>query len=139
MSDNDVEDQMYMLAKSPSSTIPTFQGYKINRNTFYTIAQDRKSTNQNSGTLFDAATDNGQNVTYYGYIEEIWELGYGRRYFTGWNFSFINVSLFLVVPPLCLTSHDGYSLLMDRLIGLGRLAQPNWKQLEASPTNTLHP
>ncbi|KAK1625843.1 hypothetical protein QYE76_000158 [Lolium multiflorum] len=77
MNDNDVGDQLYMLAKTPSSTITTFQGYEINGNTFYTIAQDNKSTNQNSGVRFDAATENGQKVTYYGYIEEIWKLDYG--------------------------------------------------------------
>ena len=37
MNDNDVVDQLYMLAKTPSSTITTFQGYEINGNTFYTI------------------------------------------------------------------------------------------------------
>ncbi|KAK1695398.1 hypothetical protein QYE76_012095 [Lolium multiflorum] len=80
MSDNVVVDQLYMLAKTPSSTITTFQGYEINGNTFYTIAQDKKSTNQNSGVRFDAATENGQKVTYYGYIEEIWELDYGPSF-----------------------------------------------------------
>ena len=68
---------MYLLARSPSSAILTFQGYKINGNTFYTIAQDKKSTNQNSGVRFDAIDENGQKDTYYGYIEEIWELDYG--------------------------------------------------------------
>ncbi|KAK1627238.1 hypothetical protein QYE76_001553 [Lolium multiflorum] len=76
----EVVDQLYMLAKTPSSTITTFQGYEINGNTFYTIAQDKKSTNQNSGVRFDAATENGQKVTYYGYIEEIWELDYGPSF-----------------------------------------------------------
>ncbi|XP_044947283.1 uncharacterized protein LOC123396399 [Hordeum vulgare subsp. vulgare] len=80
MNDNDVVDQLYMLSKTPSSTITTFQGYEINGNTFYTIAQDKKSTNQNSGVRFDAATENGQKVTYYGYIEEIWELDYGPSF-----------------------------------------------------------
>ncbi|KAK1664030.1 hypothetical protein QYE76_052189 [Lolium multiflorum] len=70
------DEQLYLLAKQPSSTIPTFQGYEINGNTFYTFAQDKKSTNQNSGVRFDAADDNGKKVTYYGYIEEIWELEY---------------------------------------------------------------
>jgi hypothetical protein len=56
----------------------TFQGYKINGNTFYTIAQDKKSTNQNSGVRFDAAKDNGRKDTYY--IEEIWELDYGPSF-----------------------------------------------------------
>ncbi|KAK1678990.1 hypothetical protein QYE76_039838 [Lolium multiflorum] len=75
-----LRNQLYMLAKTPSSTITTFQGYEINGNTFYTIAQDKKSTNQNSGVRFDAATENGQKVTYYGYIEEIWELDYGPSF-----------------------------------------------------------
>jgi hypothetical protein len=56
MNDNVVEEQLYLLAKLPSSTILTFQGYEINANTFYTVAQDKKSTNQNSGVRFDAVT-----------------------------------------------------------------------------------
>jgi hypothetical protein len=72
MNENDVEEQLYLLAKLPSSTILTFQGYEIKANTFYMVAQDKKkSTNQNSG---DAVTGKGRKDTYYGYIEEIWEL-----------------------------------------------------------------
>ena len=71
MNNTKVGDQLYWLAKSPSSTICTFQGYEINGNTFYTVAQDKKSSNQNSGVHFDATDDNGQKDTYYGYIEEI--------------------------------------------------------------------
>jgi hypothetical protein len=78
--DGTVEEQLYLLAKQPSSTISTFQGYEINGNTFYTITQDKKSTNQNSGVRFDAADGNGNKVTYYGYIEEIWELHYGPTF-----------------------------------------------------------
>ncbi|KAK1605539.1 hypothetical protein QYE76_029212 [Lolium multiflorum] len=74
------DEQLYLLAKQPSSTISTFQGYEINGNTFYTFAQDKKSTNQNSGVRFDAADDNGKKVTYYGHIEEIWELEYGPNF-----------------------------------------------------------
>ena len=51
-----------MLAKKPSSTTTIFQGYEINGNTFYTIAQHKKSTNQNSGVLFDAATERGKDT-----------------------------------------------------------------------------
>ena len=80
MNDNDVGDQLYLLAKLPSSTILTFKGYEINGNTFYTFAQDQKSTNQNSGVRFDAAADKGRKDTYYGYIEEIWELDYGPSF-----------------------------------------------------------
>ena len=80
MNETTVGDQLYLLAKSPSSTILTFQGYEMNGNTFYTSAQDKKSTNQNSGVCFDATNNNGKNDTYYGYIEEIWELNYGPTF-----------------------------------------------------------
>jgi hypothetical protein len=69
MNDNDVGEQLYLLSKSPSSTILTFQGYEINANIFYTSAQDKKSTNQNIGVRFDAATGKGRKNIYYGYIE----------------------------------------------------------------------
>ena len=65
MNDNTVGDQLYLLAASPSSTVLHFQGYEINGNTFYTIAQDKKSTNQNSGVRYDATDENGKKHTYY--------------------------------------------------------------------------
>ena len=64
----------------PSCHILTFKGYEINGNTFYTIAQDKRSTNQNSGIRIDATNPNGNKETYYGRIEEICELDY-RPYF----------------------------------------------------------
>jgi hypothetical protein len=78
--DKTIGDQMYLLPKSPSSTIWTYQGYEINENTFYTIVQDKKSTNQNSGVLFDAENDDGSKDTYYGYIEEIGDLDYAPTF-----------------------------------------------------------
>jgi hypothetical protein len=45
INDNVVEEQLYLLAKLPSLTILTFQGYEINTNTFYMVAQDKKRTN----------------------------------------------------------------------------------------------
>jgi hypothetical protein len=80
MNDTTIGDQLYLLAVTPSVTVLTFQGYEINGNTFYTIAQDKKSTNQNSGVRFDATYENGKRDTYYGYIEEIWELDYGPTF-----------------------------------------------------------
>ena len=55
--DTTVCDELYSLSRGPSSTVLTYKGYEINGNTFYTIAQDQKSTNQNSGVRFDAATE----------------------------------------------------------------------------------
>ena len=71
MGNTTVGDELYLLARTPSLTVLTFQGYEINGNTFYTIAQDKKITNQNSGVRFDAAITNRSNDTYYGYIEDI--------------------------------------------------------------------
>ena len=77
LNDGDIQNDLHSLSQLPSSNIMTFKGYQINGNTFYTIAQDKKSTNQNSGVRFDAATKTGKE-TYYGYTKEIWELDYGR-------------------------------------------------------------
>ena len=71
------DEQLKRLAQGPSGTILTFQGYEINGYTFYTRAQDKKSTNQNSGVRIDATDNNGNKDTYYGIIEEIWEMDYG--------------------------------------------------------------
>jgi hypothetical protein len=65
INDTTIGYELYMLAMKPCLTMLTFQGYEINGNTFYTIAQDKKSTNQNSGVCFDAANDNGRKDTYY--------------------------------------------------------------------------
>ena len=67
MHDAAIEDDMYLLSQLPSSNIMTSKGCEINGNTFYKIAQDKKSTNQNSGVRFDAETNTGKE-TYYGYI-----------------------------------------------------------------------
>ena len=75
-----VGQELYLLAKSPSSTILTFQGYEINGNTFYTETQNKKSTNQTSGVRFDATNDDGTKDTYYGFIQQIWELDYGPSF-----------------------------------------------------------
>ena len=34
----------------------------------------KRAPTKNSGVRFDATDENGQKDTYYGYIEEIWEL-----------------------------------------------------------------
>jgi hypothetical protein len=58
----------------------TFKGYEINDNTYYTMVQDKRSTNQNSGIHIDAIDLNGNKETYYGCIEEIWEQDYGPNF-----------------------------------------------------------
>ena len=71
MHNMDIGEQLFLLSKGPFWNILTYQGYKINGNTFYTAAQDKKSTNQNSGVRMDATDSNGKKETFYGYIEEI--------------------------------------------------------------------
>ncbi|GJW40863.1 ulp1 protease family, C-terminal catalytic domain-containing protein [Tanacetum coccineum] len=57
------------------------QGYDINGYTFYTEQQDDKSTVQNSGVTLIATTTDSSRMTiaknsYYGVVDEIWELDY---------------------------------------------------------------
>jgi hypothetical protein len=67
---------LQILASGPSTTIHRYTSYDINSYTFYTMAQDNKKTNQNSGVRTDAYDCDGNRETYYGFIEEIWELEY---------------------------------------------------------------
>jgi hypothetical protein len=56
--------------------IHRYTSYDINCYTFYTRAQDNTKTNQNNGVRTDAYNCDGNRETYYGFIEEIWELEY---------------------------------------------------------------
>ena len=80
MHNMDIGEQLFLLSRGPSWNILTYQGYEINGNTFYMAAQVKKSTNQNSGMRMDATDNNGKKETFYGYIEEIWELDYGPNF-----------------------------------------------------------
>jgi hypothetical protein len=77
MGDDTIEEQLAWLARGPSMSVSTFQGYEINGYTFYSRAQDEKSTNQNSGVHINAIDSSGKKDRYFGVIEEIWELNYG--------------------------------------------------------------
>ncbi|BAS87782.1 Os04g0146034 [Oryza sativa Japonica Group] len=77
MGNETINQQLAFLARGPSGSIATFQRYEINGYTFHTRAQDIKSTNQNSAICIDAMGHDGSTGTYYGAIEDIWELAYG--------------------------------------------------------------
>nr|ABB47542.1 transposon protein, putative, CACTA, En/Spm sub-class [Oryza sativa Japonica Group] len=64
------------LARGPSWDVDTWQGYDINGYTFYTVTLDEKSIVQNSRVRIDAYQDQAGSSTYYGRIEQIWELNY---------------------------------------------------------------
>jgi hypothetical protein len=67
----------------PLIAVTRYKGMDINGYTFYTMTQDKKSIYQNSGVHVRAVVDDShdddddtETYTYYGQIEEIWELDY---------------------------------------------------------------
>jgi len=87
ISEEEVDQVVERLGYGPRYDVASYQGYDINGYTFYTKQQDDKSTLQNCGvTLIATTTENDRenNVarsrttknSYYGVIEEIWELDY---------------------------------------------------------------
>jgi hypothetical protein len=69
---------MKMLASHPSSCVTSWQAYDINGYTYYT-KKDKKSVAQNGGIHIEAIDPQGLKTTYYGYIQDIWELDYVLR------------------------------------------------------------
>ena len=76
MANDEIHEQLAWLARGSANSILMYQGYEINGYTFYTRAQDKKSTNQNSGVRIDAIGHDGNKDSYFGVMEEIWELDY---------------------------------------------------------------
>jgi len=84
--DNASETLRKLAYGQPKRNVTTWQGYNINKYSFYTKAQDEKSTMQNSGVTLRAKSqhfasvhdDNPRvaSIPYFGLIEEIWELKY---------------------------------------------------------------
>ncbi|XP_022002359.1 uncharacterized protein LOC110899776 [Helianthus annuus] len=83
----DFDKTVERLGRGPDVRVTTYQGYDINGYTFYTKDQDEKSTMQNSGVTVIASRaefDNNNHSSririakdsYYGVIQEIWELNY---------------------------------------------------------------
>ena len=70
---------MYGRAFFHSSTLHSSTKFQIG-GSVYRGTQDKKSTNQNSGVRFDATNDDGTKDTYYGCIQQIWELDYGPSF-----------------------------------------------------------
>jgi len=84
--DDNASKTLRKLAYGPKRNVITWQGYDINKYSFYTKAQDEKNTMQNSGVTlrtesqhFGSVHDDNSHVAfipYFGFIEEIWELNY---------------------------------------------------------------
>jgi hypothetical protein len=77
-----ITDEIRNLAAGPLFTITRYEAMDIHGYTFYTMAQDKKSVYQNSGVRVWVVNDDShddddtETDTYYGQIEEIWELDY---------------------------------------------------------------
>ncbi|XP_022032115.1 uncharacterized protein LOC110933189 [Helianthus annuus] len=76
-----VDKTVERLGIGPDFRVISYQGYDINGYTFYTKNQDDKSVTQNSGVTQIASRTNVDQMTiakesYYGVIQEIWELSY---------------------------------------------------------------
>ena len=71
------EETLRRLSSRPKRSVVTFQAYDINGFTFYTKDKDKKSKCQNSGVRVQAPDRSGEMASYFGFIEEIWELDYG--------------------------------------------------------------
>jgi hypothetical protein len=70
------ETTMKILASHPSSCVTSWKTYDTNGYTYYTREKDR-SVAQNNGIRINAFDPLGVKTTYYGYIQDIWELDYG--------------------------------------------------------------
>ena len=72
------EITMKRLACGPSTTVNSWQGYDINGYSFSTRARDNKTCTQNSSVRVEAIDEAGEKQSYFGFIEEIWEIDYGH-------------------------------------------------------------
>src|SRR5204862_1884175 len=68
-----------MLARGPASLVTSCQGYNINGWSFYTKQKDMRSKSQNNGICTESLESTGNKNTYYGFIEDIIEVDYGRN------------------------------------------------------------
>jgi hypothetical protein len=68
------EMMMKILASCPSSCVTSWQAYNINGYTYYTKEKGRRGVAQTSGICIEAIYPLGVKTTYYGYIQDIWEL-----------------------------------------------------------------
>ena len=83
--DENASETLRKLADGPKRNVITWQGYDINKYSFYTKAQDEKSTMQNSGVTLGVESQHSSvhddnpcvaSIPYFGFIDEIWELNY---------------------------------------------------------------
>jgi hypothetical protein len=112
------EDMMMkMLASHPSSCVTLWQAYEINGYTYYTKEKERRSVAQNNGICIEAFDPIEVKTTYYGYIQDIWELDYDVR---------LQIPIFKCqcVKHLNGMSMDNYGLTLVDLKNIGHKDDP---------------
>jgi len=85
-SDDNASKTLRKLANGPKRNVIIWKGYNINKYSFYTKAQDEKSTMHNNGATlrvesqhFASVHDDNSRVAsipHIGFVEEIWEFNY---------------------------------------------------------------
>ncbi|XP_066323555.1 uncharacterized protein [Miscanthus floridulus] len=76
----DESETIKILASGPSSQVISWQSYDISGFTFSTSFGDTKRMAQNSGVRCEAVDETtGEETTYFGFIDDIWEVEYGPR------------------------------------------------------------
>jgi len=66
------------LVAGPSRQVTSWNAYDINGYTYYTHTNDTKCVNQNTDVQTVALDGVGQKAQFFGIIEDIWEVDYGR-------------------------------------------------------------
>ena len=61
-----------------SRQVTSWKAYEINGYTYYTHKKDSTYVNQNSGVRIEALDGMGRKIQFFGIIEDIWKLDYGR-------------------------------------------------------------
>ena len=75
-----MSDTVRLLAVKPQFLVFSWGGYEINEYSFSTKVIDGKRTTQNSGVMVEAEATHFSTTTYYGVIEEIWEIIYAPHF-----------------------------------------------------------
>jgi len=76
--DDNASETLRKLTDGPKRNVITWQGYDINKYSFYTMQNNRVSLRAESQHFASVHDDNPRvaSIPYFGFVEEIWELNY---------------------------------------------------------------
>ena len=136
LGNHNASEMLRKLAYGPIRNVITWQGYDINKYSFYTKTQDEKSTMQNSRVTlrvesqhFTSVHDDNPRVAsipYFGFIEEIWELNYVKFNVCVFKCKWVDNNIGVRINDLGFT-----------LVGLKKLAYQNDSFIMAKQTKQV--